>query len=166
MPDYTRPHQFYNVTGTGTTDDGRPGAITKNTAGELIGPVPSGSALNVELIDPVSVFGQFLTGAIGNPNKIARVFRSTTLTQSSAETNWIVALADGGFFKMMGLRVIIVTGSARVYQFGSRYTADSPPELCDLTAANVSVAFDAGTSITDYHVNWIEAVVFTDTPAK
>jgi hypothetical protein len=56
-PFITRPYTLYNVSGTGsiTLNSGAVDnvAITYNTAGDPIGSVPSGSALYVELIDPL-----------------------------------------------------------------------------------------------------------------
>jgi len=161
---YTLPHQIYNVSGSGTTAINQTGMITYSTTGDLVGPVPSGSAIDVDLIDPTAMFGKFISGIPNGSLRIpGQVFRAVNFTQSATESNWIVAIVGGAFYKMTQLKVIIASGEARVYAVESGYV---PVGTLNVTADCflVSAAFGRKTKITDYNVKFVQAVVFTDLP--
>jgi hypothetical protein len=114
-----RPFTLYNVTnGSGTIWTGAGPVITYVSPGNTIGPVPSGSALDVELIDPAVMWGFNIDNS--GAKVAARVFRAINKTQSDAETNWLVGSWDilGGrvYQKYGNLRVTVVGGVAKAFQ--------------------------------------------------
>jgi hypothetical protein len=128
--------------------------------------VPSGSALDVVLIDPVTTFGRSLwPGGATGPG---RVFRSTGLfpPPTATSTDWIVSTASSnGYYKMMGLRVIVDSGIARVYQTGARYyfgsTTLAAQDACSVNKAWNDAA-DCGQMTNGiYDVRNLTAVIFT-----
>jgi hypothetical protein len=162
----TRTYIEYNVTGSDSIRamispgyDGseytipNAGAITTSDPGNLIGPVPSECALDVELIDPVLMFGLYITP---DGTKLqARVFGATD------KTFWIIGLtdprADDRYLKMAALRVSIVNGSAYVKQFAARFVEQNPGTFSNELDANSAWI---GGNPSDYQVANLTARIY------